>query len=132
MKKRIVLPTFLVLSLFASASGVLQAQSDGATVERIEIFGSSLEGNLLGAPDSPEVSIYLPPSYEADTNRRYPVLYLLHGYSGTDQSWFGENSRIAAPDSAERAMSSGAAAEMILVMPNCNNDYGMFFPLCIP
>lgn len=27
-------------------------------------------------------SVYLPKSYDTDTNRKYPVLYLLHGMMG--------------------------------------------------
>ena len=49
------------------------------TLARIKIHGKSLEGNLLGETADPEVSIYLPPSYNTDQNRRYPVVYLLHG-----------------------------------------------------
>ena len=31
-------------------------------------------------------SIYLPPDY-ATSNARYPVLYMLHGMSGTKEEW---------------------------------------------
>ena len=43
-------------------------------LERVKIHGKSLEGNLLGETADPEVSIYLPPSYNTDRNRRYPVV----------------------------------------------------------
>ena len=59
------------------------------TLERIKVHGKSLEGNLLGESPEPEVSIYLPPSYSTDRARRYPVVYLLHGYTGTDLGYFG-------------------------------------------
>ena len=36
-----------------------------------------------------DVSIYLPPSYATERNRRYPVIYLLHGYTDSDDLWFG-------------------------------------------
>ncbi|RZK28730.1 MAG: esterase family protein, partial [Hymenobacter sp.] len=41
-------------------------------------------------------SIYLPPDYYV-SNRRYPVVYLLHGYGDNETSWvqFGEADRIA-------------------------------------
>ena len=100
------------------------AQSDAGRVERITVFGPSLEGNLRGEAEAPEVSVYLPPGYEEEADRRYPVLYLLHGYSGTDQSWFGNDSFVSAHTGADRAMVSGASAEMILVMPNCYNAFG--------
>jgi S-formylglutathione hydrolase FrmB len=93
------------------------------TLERVKVYGPSLEGNLMGEGASPDVSIYLPPSYATDRNRRYPVVYLLHGYTGTDLSYFGTSGR-QAHVIAERVFASGAAAEMILVMPNCMNAYG--------
>src|SRR5215207_6345039 len=52
-------------------------------LERVKVKGRSLEGNLMKESDSPEVSIYLPPGYVTDRTRRFPVVYLLHGYTGT-------------------------------------------------
>jgi S-formylglutathione hydrolase FrmB len=93
------------------------------TLERVKVHGKSLEGNLMGETASPDVSIYLPPSYSTDRNRRYPVVYMLHGYTGTDLGYFGTTGR-QAHVIAERVFGSGAAKEMILVMPNCMNAYG--------
>ena len=61
-----------------------------------------------------EYSIYLPPDYET-SNRRYPVLYLLHGYTDDETGWtqFGEAHLIA-----DRAIQNGEAAPMIIVMPD--------------
>jgi S-formylglutathione hydrolase len=92
-------------------------------VERIPVFGKSLEGNLLNETSSPDVSIYLPPSYATQRNRRYPVVYLLHGYTGTDLVYFGTEGR-QAHRVAERAFGAGRSQEMILVMPNCMNAFG--------
>jgi S-formylglutathione hydrolase FrmB len=92
-------------------------------LERIKVLGPSLEGNLLGETASPEVSIYLPPSYATEQNRRYPVVYMLHGYTGTDLGYFGPDGR-QAHVIAERVFAAGAAHEMILVMPNCMNVFG--------
>ncbi|HEX5108362.1 MAG TPA: alpha/beta hydrolase-fold protein [Vicinamibacterales bacterium] len=94
-------------------------------LERVKVHGKSLEGNLLGESPAPEVSIYLPPSYATDRNRRYPVVYLLHGYTGTDLSYFNNNGGPRfLPAIAERDYASGAAREMILVMPNAMNAFG--------
>ena len=93
------------------------------TLQRVKVHGPSLEGNLMGESASPEVSIYLPPSYARDRSRRYPVVYLLHGYTNTDLGYFGDTGR-QLHRLAERAFESGAAREMILVMPNGMNAYG--------
>jgi S-formylglutathione hydrolase FrmB len=116
-------------ALFGSFCGSIHAQTAGepasieGRLERIQVFGRSLEGNLLGETASPEVSIYVPPSYAREPNRRYPVVYLLHGYTNSDLGYFGPTGR-QAHVLAERAFAAGAATEMILVMPNCMNAFG--------
>ena len=93
-----------------------KAPSRATAVEHIKVHGKSLEGNLEGDSADPDVAIYLPPSYAADKSRRYPVVYLLHGYGGRDDTF---NGRLATlPDSADKLAASGAAKEMIVVMPN--------------
>jgi len=80
--------------------------------ERITVHGASLEGNLEG--DSPDrgVIVYLPPSYAANTARRYPVLYALHGYSIDNEKWTTE---IHTPQTVEGAFATGTR-EMIVVI----------------
>jgi S-formylglutathione hydrolase len=94
-----------------------QATAPGAgVVEHIQVHGQSLEGNLEGDSPDRDVTIYLPPSYAIDRTRRYPVVYLLHGYGLTDGTF---NSRLAKiPDIADRLAAAGSVREMIVVMPN--------------
>ena len=99
------------------------------TYERIKVHGTSLEGNLAGDPADRDVSVYLPPSYATEHNRRYPVVYLLHGYTNSDEGWYGPNTKsgfqsagTTLPAVADEAIASGAR-EMILVMPNAYNVY---------
>ena len=46
------------------------------------VTSQALEGNALGDPARRPVLVYLPPQYDALGSRRYPVLYVLHGYTG--------------------------------------------------
>ena len=85
-------------------------------IERIKVHGVSLEGNLEGDAPDRDVTIYLPPSYATERSRRYPVVYLLHGYSGTDSTWTG---RLAAlPEIADTLVTTGRIRDLIIVMPN--------------
>jgi len=61
-----------------------------------------------------EYCIYLPPDYET-SQRSYPVLYLLHGFSDNETGWvqFGETGWIA-----DEAIKNGQSAPCIIVMPN--------------
>src|SRR5215475_1878658 len=83
-------------------------------VEHIKIHGKSLEGNLEGDAVDRDVLIFLPPSYATDKNRRYPVVYALHGYSIGAEQWTHE---IHAPQTIEGAFAQGAQ-EMIVVLPD--------------
>jgi len=113
-----------VALLGLALTGTALAQSAMGSVERIRVFGQALKGNLRGETDTPEVSVYLPPSYARDTSRRYPVVYVLHGYSGTDLNWFGEKPTWDGAGAANRTMGAGTVGEMIIVMPNCMNAFG--------
>ena len=102
----------------ASATADKSAAAKG-TLERVMVHGRSLEGNLEGdSPDRPVV-VYLPPSYGTDTNRRYPVLYFLHGYTATAEAYVKS---LAIPDSIDRAIAAGAR-EMIVVIPDAFTKY---------
>lgn len=94
------------------------------TLDRITVHGPSLEGNLEGdSPDRP-VSIYLPPGYETSPERRYPVVYFLHGFTDSDLYWFGWREHfVNVPAAYERALEAGTVREMILVMPNAYTAY---------
>jgi enterochelin esterase-like enzyme len=117
----------LAFSLVTVAAGSLFSQKAGSsgngTVERIKVHGQSLEGNLEGDSPDRDVSIYLPPSYKQERKRRYPVIYLLHGYTDNDDNWFGaKHTFVDAPAAIDKAISSGSR-EMIVVMPNAYTVY---------
>lgn len=107
------------LSLFAATGG--ESKAAGGRIERIQVHGKALEGNL--DHDSPDrnVAVYLPPSYAVKKNQRYPVLYLLHGYGRLIDTWVPF---IDLPGGADRDIASGTAKEMIIVMPDANTLYG--------
>lgn len=83
-------------------------------VENIKVHGKSLEGNLEGDAVDRDVIVLLPPGYEANTNRRYPVVYALHGYSIGAEQWTRE---IHVPQTVEGAFAQGAQ-DMIVVLPD--------------
>jgi S-formylglutathione hydrolase FrmB len=58
------------------------------TVEIVELDAPSLEGNPLGDPTRRAMPVYLPPGYR-DGKERYPVVYFLHGFTGSGTKWVG-------------------------------------------
>ncbi len=94
-------------------------QAKQGTVERIKVHAKSLEGNLDGNSPDRDVSIYLPPSYKTEKNRRYPVVYMLHGFTDSDDKWFGLVKHwINLPEVINKTLADGNTREMIVVMPN--------------
>jgi S-formylglutathione hydrolase len=71
----------------AANSLVTIKEPAGVLIERI-VYSPGLDGNLLGDLSSRNVSIYLPPGYES-SEKRFPVIYLLHGWIGHNILWFG-------------------------------------------
>lgn len=63
------------------------------------------------------ITIYTPPEYESSPNKKYPVLYLLHGMGGDEEAWInlGRTSQIM-----DNLIAQGKAVPMIVVMPNGN------------
>ncbi len=89
------------------------------TVEHIKIHGAALEGNLEGDAVDRDVIVLLPPSYQTESHRRYPVVYALHGYSIGAEQWTHE---IHVPQTAEGAFAQGSH-EMIVVLPDSKTIY---------
>ena len=71
-----------------------KAPSRANAVEHIKVHGKSLEGNLEGDSPDRDVAVYLPPSYATDQARRFPVVYLLHGYGGRDDTFTGRLAKL--------------------------------------
>ncbi len=88
-------------------------------VEHVKIHGRSLEGNLQGNAVDRDALVLLPPSYDSDSSRRYPVVYALHGYSIGAEQWSKE---IHVPQTLEGAFAKGAR-ELIVVMPDSKTLY---------
>lgn len=60
-----------------------------------------------------KAQVYLPPGYSAD--KKYPVLYLLHGIGGNEHEW---TSYVKAHVVLDNLMATGQALPFITVLPN--------------
>ncbi|MCR6660523.1 MAG: alpha/beta hydrolase-fold protein [Asticcacaulis sp.] len=82
--------------------------------EQITVHSQALEGNLEGNSPDRSVTVYLPPDYDKDSQKRYPVIYALHGYSINNEIWSKE---IKTPQTIEGAYAAGVKG-MIIVLPS--------------
>lgn len=95
-------------------------QAKKGSWEKISVHGKSLEGNLEGDSPDRDVFVYLPPSYATSPNRRYPVVYFLHGYAAHAETYWKSLNVAAAADAD---IADGSAREMILVLPDAFTVY---------
>ena len=94
---------------FPEAPDGFKTPRAGLPQGRIELFeyDSAVTGTRRKA------NVYLPPGYSAD--RKYPVLYLLHGIGGDETEWI----RFASPNVVlDNLIADGKAVPMIIVIPN--------------
>jgi len=99
---------FPLLLLFFFVLTYSYGQS-GKVMDNLSVNSKILKGER-------NYAIYLPPDYDT-SSRSYPVLYLLHGYTDDHTGWvqFGEVLHIA-----DKAILSGDATPMIIVMPDAD------------
>jgi len=72
------------------------------------------EGKLDSFKPAQEFRVYLPPCYDEMPDERYPVLYLLHGQTYTDDQWI----RLGATRVLNELIHSGQAQPFIIVFPD--------------
>ncbi len=84
-------------------------QRDGIPQGKLEMI--EYESSTVGT--TRKMNVYTPPNYSAD--KKYPVLYLLHGIGGDETEW----QRFASPNILlDNLIAEGKAEPMIVVMPN--------------
>ena len=110
-----ILSTALLLTVTQSCAAQSQNPAPQAEGSRVEYssFPSSALGHEL------KFAVQLPPSYDKDPKRKYPVLYFLHGMFGSEVEF--ERRGVAA--AINRIRESGKIGEMIIVSPAGKNSF---------
>lgn len=108
LARPVVLAPDDVRALAAPPAGFADVQP-GVAQGRVEEF--SYDSAVTGTRR--KANVYLPAGYSAQ--RRYPVLYLLHGIGGNQDEWRGY---VRAQAILDNLIASGRALPMIVVMPN--------------
>lgn len=95
--------------LFPEAPEGFKASRADVVRGRIESF--EYDSGVTGTRR--KANVYLPPGYASE--RKYPVLYLLHGIGGDPHEWTGY---VKADVILDNLISDGKAVPMIVVLPN--------------
>ena len=110
MKKRCI--TFVAMAVACLAAMAQGWNQQGSRVEEHTVKSEVLN-------DERAYTVYLPAGYDKNTERTYPVLYLLHGMDGTNKDWFG---RGHVKDVMDQLTASGEVCEMIIVSPDAGGS----------
>lgn len=117
MKKFVFIIALFAISVSASAQ---QAFPQDPTKHVARQFPSPIEhlyfhSDILNFDKS--FTVLLPKSYKSDTDRKYPVVYMLHGAGENDWEWANIPSMMI-NEAVTQMVNDGSAAEMIIVFPN--------------
>jgi enterochelin esterase-like enzyme len=97
--------------------GTAEQETAPATFATGQLLKGTIESAVLGR--AMPYAIYLPPSYETDPERRFPVVYQLHGAGGQYTEW----TTYGLPQTAGEMMERGELTEFIIVMPEGGTGY---------
>jgi len=94
--------------------------------EKVSSYGTIVTDSLVSPSlggQKRTIVVYLPPTYNTHfgQNKRYPVLYLLHGSPGQAHDWFNAGK---ANQSADTLIALGKIPELIMVLPDGNGRPG--------
>lgn len=90
-----------------------------------EFTSAALAGNPLGDPHVRRVPVYLPPSYDRDGARRFPVILVLTGFGGRGRMLLNDDPwSPSLDDRMDALIAAGHASEAILVMADCFTRLG--------
>lgn len=94
----------------------------GRVVEHV-IVSDVLRGNPLGDPHERPLWVQLPPGY--DEGRRYPVVYLIQGYTGHIQMWRNRSPfRQPMTELADQVLSDPEVPDVLVVYVDAWTAYG--------
>ena len=86
-----------------------------------QLLECEMQSEILGC--TKKYCIYLPEGY-ADEDKRFPVLYLLHGLTDTHTAWRDKGDVF---DIATELIKAGKAREMVIVMPDAGTTFDGYF-----
>ena len=81
-----------------------------------KVVTDSLQSVVLGAPV--KYNVYLPDGF-GQTEKEYPVVYLLHGLSDDYTAWVQKGNMQLV---ANELIGTGEACEMVIIMPNAGGE----------
>lgn len=103
----------IVITFMCLSCKTVQTNSNESQVNKITIYSKALEKNM-------NVNVYLPTNYSK--HKKYPVLYMLHGYTDNENCWM-PNLRLQ--ETVDKLINENRINPIIIIMPQIDNSFGI-------
>ncbi len=129
MESRIRSTLIFIIMLFFIMSGCGQKSVDTlatestATIENTQVKSerfTKISFSSKALKKEMKINIYLPKGYS--DKKKYPVLYLIHGYTGNEDTWFPW---FQVDKKADDLIDKKEIVPLIIVAPQIDNSYGI-------
>lgn len=118
--RKVIISLFFVIGLVVNILGnIAYASSIESNIGFEQIQHITVPATYVASPM--DVKIILPESYATSTDKKYPVVYLLNGHGGDEDSWLKFNE--------PRLDSLASMYDMIMVCPDGRNTWYWDAPL---
>jgi len=112
-----------IIILLALAAGVASASVSSCTSAQAQqplawsvINTDSFKSDIL--KETVKFNVYLPVGYDASSEEKYPVIYLLHGLTDTYDAWATKGHM---KDVVDELIASGECRKVVIIMPNAGH-----------
>jgi S-formylglutathione hydrolase FrmB len=94
-------------------------------IDELVFASDALRGNPLGDPAERPLWVYTPPGYDEDTERRYPTVYEIQGFTGSVPMWRNRVPwRPTFAEAMDAMFARGDSAPAIVVFVDAWTAYG--------
>jgi len=101
-----------------------ETQFANGKVLTVKVHSPSIANNMLGDSEYRRVSVYLPPGYDQNSDKNYPVIYMLSDMNGTNEDWFQIAKNQLLTEVVDKSIRLGKIKPMIMVFPDGKNKFG--------
>lgn len=122
-----LIATIFIFTVFTKNLRANETKELG-TVQKLEITSESIAKNLVGENNVKVVQVYLPPNYEKNKDKNYPVVYFLTGFGDLTFHWFNKSyDNLSISESMDALINTGTSKDIIIAVVSGKNIYGGSF-----
>ncbi len=118
-----IIMVFFIMSGCGQKSVNISSSETSATINNTKVDSkrfTKISFSSKALEKEMKINIYLPKGYSL--KNKYPVLYLIHGYTGNEDAWFPG---LKVEKKADELIDKKKIVPLIIVAPQIDNSYGI-------